>query len=205
MKTSPFSLMLGYEPCSYSPLRTTFLPALENRLSFLEEAQKEALAAHDSAHWIMTQQFSQRFIPWKVGDKVWLEATHFHLHYSSKKLTPKHHGPFEITQVLFSLTYHLHLSPTWKIHDVFHTTLLFPYCETDTHGPNFSQPPPDMIDAEEEYEIDWIIAHCGNGKNCQYLTAWKDCPLSENTWESKSNLQHASLLLKAYKRLQNLQ
>ena len=58
-----------------------------------------------------------------------------------------------------------------------------------------------MIDAEEEYKIDQIIAHCGNGKNHQYLTAWKGYPLSENTWESKSNLQHALLLLKAYKKL----
>ena len=86
----------------------------------------------------MTEQFSQRFTPWKVGDKVWLEATHLHLHYPSKKLAPKHHGPFEITQVLSPLIYHLHLPPTWKIHDVFHATLLSPYQETDTHGPNFS-------------------------------------------------------------------
>ena len=126
-KASPFSLMLGFEPCSYPLLGKTFLLALENCLSSLEEAQKEALAAHDSARWIMTEPSSRRFTPWKVGDKVWLEATHLHLHYPSKKLAPKHHGPFEITQVLSSLTYHLCLPPTWKVHDVFHTTLLSPY------------------------------------------------------------------------------
>ena len=48
-KVSPFSLMMGFELCSYPPLGKTFLPALENCLSSLEEAQKEALAAHDSA------------------------------------------------------------------------------------------------------------------------------------------------------------
>ena len=149
----------------------------------------------------MTEHSSRRFTPWKVRDKVWLEATHLHLHYLSKKLAPKRHSPFEITQVLSPLTYHLHLPPTWKIHDVFHTTLLSPYRETDTHGPNFSQPPPDMIDAEEEYEIDRIVAHRGNGKNRQYLTAWKGYPSSENTWEPESNLRHAPLLLKAYKKL----
>ena len=137
-KVSPFSLILGFEPCSYPLLRKTFLPALENHLSSLEEAQKEALAVHDSARQIMTERSSQRFSPWKVGDKVWLEATHLHLHYPSKKLTPKHHGPFEITQVLSPLTYCLCLPPTWKIHDVFHATLLSPYRETNTHGPNFS-------------------------------------------------------------------
>ena len=149
----------------------------------------------------MTEHSSRRFTPWKVRDKVWLEATHLHLHYLSKKLAPKRHSPFEITQVLSPLTYRLHLPPTWKIHDVFHTTLLSPYQETDTHGPNFSRPPPDMIDAEEEYEIDQIVAHRGNGKNCQYLTTWKGYPSSENTWEPESNLQHAPLLLKAYKKL----
>ena len=131
----------------------------------------------------MTEHSSQRFTPWKVGDKVWLEATHLCLHYPSKKLAPKHHSPFEITQVLAPLTYHLCLPPTWKIHNVFHATLLSPYRETDTHRPNFSQPPPNVIDAKEEYKIDQIIAHHGNGKNRWYLTAWNGYTSSENTWE----------------------
>ena len=130
--------MLGYEPHTYPPLRKMFLPALENHLSSLEEARKEALAAHNSACQIMTECSSWRFTPWKVGDKVWLEATHLHLHYPSKKLAPKRHGLFEITQVLSPLTYCLRLPPTWKVHDVFHATLLSPYQETDMHGPNFS-------------------------------------------------------------------
>ena len=37
-KVFPFSLMMGFEPRSYPPLGKTFLPALENRLSSLEEA-----------------------------------------------------------------------------------------------------------------------------------------------------------------------
>ena len=85
---------------------------------------------------------------------MWLEAPHLHLHHPSKKLAPKHHSPFETTQVLSPLTYHLRLPPTWKIHNIFHATLLSPYRETNTHKPNFSQPPPDVIDAEEEYDID---------------------------------------------------
>jgi hypothetical protein len=37
-RKSPFSLILGYEPCSYPPIGKMFLPALESRLSELEEA-----------------------------------------------------------------------------------------------------------------------------------------------------------------------
>ena len=90
---------------------------------------------------------------------MWLEAMNLRLNYPSRKLAPKRQGPFEIAQVLSPLTYHLHLPSTWKIHDVFHASLLSSYKETEIHGPNFSKPPPDLIDAEEEYEVEQIISH----------------------------------------------
>ena len=158
-KVSPFSLLHGYEPRAYPPLGKTFLPALENRLTTLEEARQEALAAHETAHRIMKEQNTQNFSPWKVGDKVWLEATNLHLNYPSRKLTPKQQGPFEISQVLSPLTYRLRLPSTWKIHDVFHASLLSSYKEIKAHGLNFSKPPPDLIDAEEEYKVEQIISH----------------------------------------------
>ena len=54
-KVSPFSLLYGYEPRAYPPLGKTFLPALENCLTILEEAWKEALAAHETARQIMRE------------------------------------------------------------------------------------------------------------------------------------------------------
>ena len=74
-KVSPCSLLLRYDPCSYPSLGKTFLPALESRLSSPDLARKEALAAHESARRIMIERSSRSFSPWKVGDKVWLEAT----------------------------------------------------------------------------------------------------------------------------------
>lgn len=75
-KTSPFFLFYGYEPHAYPPLGgKTFILALENCLPILKNAQKEAFAAHKSTCWIMTQQFPKKFSPWKVDNKVWLEAT----------------------------------------------------------------------------------------------------------------------------------
>ena len=136
----------------------------------------------------MKEQNTWNFSPWKVGDKVWLEATNPHLNYPSRKLAPKRQGPFEISQVLSPLTYRLHLPSTWKIHDVFHASLLSSYKETKTHGPNFSKPPPDLIGTEEEYEVEQIISHRGTTGHRRYLTAWKGYSSSENTWEPKSNL-----------------
>ena len=54
-KVLPFSLLHRYEPRAYPSLGKTFLPALENRLTALEEARKEALAAHETGRQIMRE------------------------------------------------------------------------------------------------------------------------------------------------------
>ena len=130
---------------------------------------------------------------------MWLEATNLRLNYPSRKLAPKRQGPFEIAQVLSPLTYRLCLPSTWKIHDIFQTSLLSSYKETETHGPNFSKPPPDLISTEEEYEVEQIVSHQGSLGHQKYLTMWKGYPSLENTWEPKSNLKHASKILGDYK------
>ena len=147
----------------------------------------------------MKKRISSKFCPWKSGDKIWLEGRNLKLHYPSKKLAPRREGPFEIDQVISPVAYKLWLPPTWKIHDVFHTSLLLSYREILEHGPNFSNPPPDLIRGEEEYEIDKILSNCGTWGQRQYLVSWKGYSAVENTWEPEGNLQHAQTLPKAYK------
>ena len=187
-KRSPFSLLYGYEPRSYPPLSKTFLLALKNCLSILDKARKEALTTHESTQKIMASRTTCRFTPWKVGDKVWLKATHFHLHYPSRKLAPKHHGPFKITCILSPLMYQLQLPKTWKIHNIFHALLLLSYCSTKPHGPTFLNPPPDIIDNEEEYEVEAILSHKGPKSQWLYLITWKGYSSAKSTWEPESNL-----------------
>jgi hypothetical protein len=87
-RKSPFSWTLSYEPRSYPPIGKMFLPTLESRLSELEEAQKEALAAHEKAQRTMRERISSKFCLWKFGDKVWLEGHNLKLCYPSRKLAP---------------------------------------------------------------------------------------------------------------------
>jgi hypothetical protein len=46
---------------------------------------------------------------------------------------------------------------------MFHASELSSYHKTDIYGPNFQEPPPDII-AEEEYEVKAILVHKGTGK-----------------------------------------
>ena len=74
-------------------------------------------------------------------------------------------------EAISAVTYRLNLPPSWKIWNAFHTSLLTPYRETDSHGPNYERPPPDLVEDEEEYEVDQILdsRKHGRGSALQYL------------------------------------
>src|SRR5216683_8094990 len=88
---------------------------------------------------------------------------------------------------------------------MFHASLLTPYIKTIEHGENFSRPPPDLINNDEQYEVEAICNHRHHGqqKQLQYLIKWVGYPKSNNTWEPVGNLQ-APLLVKQYHRCQPL-
>ena len=97
------------------------------------------------------------------------------------------------------VTYSLTLLKQWKIHNIFHACLLTPYNENDVHGPNETRPPPDLINGFEEYEVESIRAHKGNGTRRQYLVKWRNYDSSNNTWEPEDNLDNTEEILKEYK------
>ena len=65
-------------------------------------------------------------------------------------------------------------------------------------------PPPDLVDGEEEWEIEAIMAHKKMQHGIKYLVKWKGFPSSENTWEPASNLRNAQDLLTAYRKVHRL-
>ena len=104
-----------------------------------------------------------------------------------------------ITKQVSPVAYHLALSPTWTIHDVFHASLLTPYHETKEHGVNYNRPPSEMVDGEEEYEVEAIMGHHFFGQGCklQYLVWWKGYSAADNMWEPEEQV-FAPKLREAY-------
>jgi hypothetical protein len=113
-------------------------------------------------------------------------------------MAPRRTGPFTISQVLSPVTYRLSLPPGWKIHDVFHSSLLSPFRETDTHGPAYPTPIPDIIEGEEEFEVEGILKHKVKQGKAHFLIRWKNCADSEDSWEPEDNLTHAKDILREY-------
>jgi hypothetical protein len=94
-----------------------------------------------------------------IGQKVWLEARNLPLSYRTPKLAPQCHGPFRITKEISLVAYQLDLPHQWNIHPVLHASLLTPFVEMNSHGPNFSRLPPDLIKGEAEYKVKDIRTH----------------------------------------------
>jgi hypothetical protein len=136
------------------------------------------------------------FKPYQLRDQVWLEGTNLKLSHPSTKLANRHYGPFKITKVILPIVYQLQLPVSWKIFNTFHAALLSPYKEMEEHGANFPEPPPDLIEDQEEYEVEQILAMrlYRRWKKRQYLIKWKGYSNAHNSWEPAKNVNAPDLV-----------
>ena len=77
-----------------------------------------------------------------VGDKVRVGTKYLNIKHAemNRKLLPKWIGPFEVVQVVGPVAYKLKINPGWRVHPVFHVSLLEPYKDDGRVRP----PPPRM-------------------------------------------------------------
>jgi hypothetical protein len=92
-----------------------------------------------------------------------------------------------IPEVLNMLNYCLSLPKNL----IFHASLLLPYKENNIHEEIFTEPPPDLIEGEFEYEVELIVSQ-KSGNGLAYLVKCKCYSTGENTWEPEQKLEHTS-------------
>ena len=203
-QTTPFELMLRELPRAI-PLtfENTKYPTIEEQMKALLRNREEALASHELARSRMTDRRKSTFVPFKKGDKVWLNSRNLKTIYH-KKMKPKREGPFTITEVLGPVMYRLQLPTSWQIHNVFHAVLLHPYQENEVYGTNFTKPPPESIERDEVYEVESILKHWKWGRGYQYYIKWKGYPISDASWEPEHIFSDDGNMLVQYKRCHHL-
>jgi hypothetical protein len=196
--------MNGEAPLAISTIfENTKFPSVAEKIKNLVTSREEALAAHELARSRMAERIKSNFVPFKKGQMVWLDSRHLKTNYH-KKMAPKREGLFEIEEVLGPVTYQLKLPESWRIHKVFHAALLQPYRENEVYGENYIQPPPDIEEGEEVYEVEQILKHRKRGRGYKYLVKWVSYLITEALWEPKSNLTGATDILWEYQELHQL-
>jgi len=116
---------------------------------------------------------------YQVGDLVMLHGRNIQTRCPSRKLDHKNQGPFQVEKVISPLTVKLTLPRKWRIHKVFHVSLLEPY----QAGKMQATPDPvkvlweaDNIENSEEYDVDEIMGSTKKGRRVLYLVKWRDYP-----------------------------
>ncbi len=132
----------GYQPQFTPPLQfVTNNPTIEEQLVQFNHLQSEVTASLKLAAEVMKHpHLVTPSVLFKEGDLVWLEGTNIHTTHPKAKLAPKCHGPFKVLTT-WGVNCKLQLPTTWKIHPVFHNSLLSLYKETTAHSPNYLCPP----------------------------------------------------------------
>jgi len=138
---------------------------------------------------------------YQVGDLVMVNGRNIKTRRPTKKLDHKNHGPFQVQKIVSPLAARLTLPRKWKIHNVFHVSLLEPYRITE------HRPPPDPskvlreaddIEQSEEYDVEEVMSSGvrgrGNNKRILYLVRWLDYPQRKDwTEEPFDNFSVGSL------------
>ena len=203
---TPFELNCGYHPrMSYeedvdprsqsksadelsAELRELMIVCQEN----LHHAQELQKRAHNKG--VKPRSYAP-------GEKVWLNSRYIKTK-RKRKLEAKFFGPFRVLHPVGKQAYKLELPKKWRIHDIFHVSLL----EQDITRKRreFSVPEFEPGD-NKEYEVEAIRNSAVYAKEADrhlpglyYLVAWKGYPEEKNIWEPSLAVMHLRKMVSTF-------
>src|SRR5947208_15993201 len=200
-KHSPFEVLMGFLPKGHQVFCHSQMGSIMNRHDRISQLRQEVELNIKHAQELAIK--GSKFKPFKEGQNVWLDSKNLKTTHPITKLRPKRYGPFKVTKAVSHIAYQLDLPPSWKIHNVFHASILSPYKETPEHSRNFPEPPPDLINREEEWEVERVVGmrRFGRNKKIQYRIRWKGYSEAHDTWEPADNV-HVPDLVTAFHQAQ---
>jgi transposase InsO family protein len=127
---SPFYANYGFHPAAVNPAASNSLnPASKVYAHWMHTVHDQARKGLESAQERMRRYADpNRKEPpvYQIGDLVRLNGRNIQTRRPSRKLDHKNHGPFQVEKSISPLAVKLTLPRKWKIHDVFHVSLVEP-------------------------------------------------------------------------------
>jgi hypothetical protein len=211
--SSPFYFVLGFHP------KTPLTHLLDEEEGPVPDATAFALARNSQlllAQTMLTKAQARMKLHYdksrtpaqfKVGDSVLLSTRNLNMAGCAKYL-PRYVGPFTVTELIGTdskhgtLAYRLDLPPHWKIHDVFHISILKPYLLDGEVGDRTPTPLPDLLD-DYSYRIEHILEHAlipFSTSSYRYRVHLWDTTSENDVWEDEATLMACvPALLETYK------
>jgi hypothetical protein len=175
---SPFYANYRFHPTATNPAAgNSFNPASKVYTYWMHTVYEEARKGLEMAQVRMRRYVDpdRKEAPtYHVGDLVMLSGRNIQTRRPSRKMDHKNHSLFQIEKIISPLAIRLTLPCNWKIHNVFHVSLLEPL-RTREHrlapDPSKVLQEADEIEQSEEYNVDEVMSSVerGYGNNRQVL------------------------------------
>ncbi len=206
---SPFMMMYGENPPTPLTVGIPGTPMTEadqvvSRITEVLRQAKMALSAAQSRAKVYADA-KRMETSFEVNDLVLLSTKNLKLKVQKTKrdtkLLPKFIGPLRVLERIGRVAYRLEMPPRWKVHDVFHVSLLRKYVTRGNQG-YFAAPPVAWLDEEPLYEVEKILQHAdvrtGRKVVRRFLIKWANYDASHNSWEREDNLVSCDEVLADY-------
>src|SRR5258706_3576190 len=190
---TPFYANYGYHPVYTDHTTNDQVRALPERLQFVHEVPARCALDLDNAKQVY-KRYADRHrqnLAFTVGDKVWLESYNLSTDAPSKKLAAKRLGPYTILENIGPASHRLDIPITWRVHNVFHASLLSRTKE-DTITGRIPEAQPVVKILEREL---WVIDQFVNSRwfrgRFQLKIRWEDQNGKQDDWRDYSGVLQA--------------
>ena len=197
---SPFKAMYGYDPVlelrPEDEATEGEVPAAKERIKEIDSVRQELTkrwqGVLDSQAKFYNKNHQQQ--EFQQGDLVLLLAKNLKQKRPNRKLSDKAIGPFRVRRRIGKQAYHLWLPPAYRIHPVFHVSLLEPYKRRkgDTDIPEY--PVPDLVDDDEIGDVEEILKKRTRKGVLEYLVRWVGYPKEYDQWITEDNVDAPDLV-----------
>ena len=201
---SPFYLNYGHEPVMpVTLLEGTEKINTESVASFIRRITSDWELARENLNRSVGLQKKyydrkHRDITYKVGDLVLLSTRNLRMKGTPGKLQRRFVGPFRVIETIGQQAYRLSLPDDWKIHPVFHVSLLKKW-NTENLREDRTISHEDIPEVEEPfYEVEkilrWRKIKRKNKIVKQYLVLWRGYPVEDAMWIEAEQFSHPGQL-----------
>ena len=124
-------------------------------------------------------------VQFAIGDSVLLSTQNMRLKGIPHKLQQKFCGPYKVLERIGTQAYRLKLPDIWRIHLVFHVSLLKPW-RPSTVQPILGEVELDDANAPQYFDAEKILRWRWNSKTQwrrrEFLVLWQGYPVEEAEW-----------------------
>lgn len=203
IKMTPSFALMGFYPKRLLNLADAVpggeVPSARERVEIIQRQREDLVNRWKKAVEYQAKSYNKKHTPLTLNPDDWVMLSTKNLKQTrpSKKLADRYVGPFKILETVGKQAYRLALPEKWRIHPVFHVSLLEPHHRRAGEDPA-SHAEPVILESGEEWEVEEILNKRKRWRSDWYLVKWKGFPIAESTWVRLEDLENAQDIVNKY-------